>query len=159
GTVRPEFEQTLNAVIGTAGSAGLEFRAILASRRPLLEAIAAAWLTTHAGPLFRDGELAQETFDLTLKWSQPTTQLYREFTDELFGPALREAENATRLIVVAALHEEEGYGLHTVIRRLAKSTAALASAAEDAAFLVQDAEPDSPNLTVAIRFWMLLLDT
>ena len=41
GTVRPEFEQTLNAVIGMVGSVGLEFRAILASHRPLLEAIAA----------------------------------------------------------------------------------------------------------------------
>ena len=35
GTVRPEFEQTLDAVIGTTGAVGLEFRAILASRRPL----------------------------------------------------------------------------------------------------------------------------
>jgi len=31
--------------------------------------------------------------------------------------------------------------------------------AEDAAFLVQDAEPDSPHLTVATRLWTLLLDT
>ena len=159
GTVRPEFEQTLNAVIGTVGSAGLEFRAILASRRPLLEAIAATWLEAHAAALFREGTLAQETFDLTVKWSQPTTWLYREFTDELFGAALRGADNAIRLIVVAALHEVEGYDLDTVINRLGKGTAALATAAEDAAFLVQDAEPDSPHLTVAIRFWTLLLDT
>ena len=46
-----------------------------------------------------------------------------------------------------------------VINRLGKGTAALATAAEDAAFLVQNAEPDSPHLTVAIRFWTLLLDT
>ena len=159
GTVRPEFEQTLDAVIGTVGSVGLEFRAILASHRPLLEAIAAAWLEAHAAALFREGALAQETFDLTVKWSQPTTWLYREFTDELFGAALRGADNAVRLIVVAALHEVEGYDLDTVINRLGKGTAALATAAEDAAFLVQDAEPDSPHLTVAIRFWTLLLDT
>ena len=159
GTVRPEFEQTLNAVIGTVGSAGLEFRAILASHRPLLEAIAATWLEAHAAALFREGTLAQETFDLTVKWSQPTTWLYREFTDELFGAALRGVDNAIRLIVVAALHEVEGYDLDTVINRLGKGTAALATAAEDAAFLVQDAEPDSPHITFAIRFWTLLLDT
>jgi len=159
GTVRPEFEQTLNAVIGTVGSAGLEFRAILASHRPLLETIAATWLEAHAAALFREGTLAQKTFDLTVKWSQPTTWLYREFTDELFGAALREVDNAIRLIVVAALHEVEGYDLDTVINRLGKGTAALATAAEDAAFLVQDAEPDSPHITVAIRFWTLLLDT
>jgi hypothetical protein len=159
GTIRPEFEQVLNAVIGTKGSAGLEFRAILASHRPLLEAIATTWLEAHATALFREGTLAQETFDLTVKWSRPTTWLYHELTDELFGAALRGAENAIRLIVVAALREEEGYDLDSLINRLGKGTAALAAAAEDAAYLVQDAEPDSPHLTVAIRFWTLLLDT
>ena len=159
GTVRPEFEQTLDAVIGTTGAVGLEFRAILASRRPLLEAIAATWLVTHAAALFREGALAQETFDLTVKWSQPTTWLYREFTDELFGAALRGADNAIRLILVAAFHEVEGYDLDTVINRLGKDPAVLATAAEDAAFLMQDAEPDSPHLTIGIRFWVLLLDT
>jgi hypothetical protein len=53
----------------------------------------------------------------------------------------------------------EGYDLGPVINRLGKSTAALATAAEDAAFLVQDAEPESPHITVAIQFWTLLLDT
>ena len=159
GTVRPAFEQILNAVIETVGSACLEFRAILASRRPLLETIAATWLQAHAAELFREGALAQETFNLTIKWSQPTTWLYREFTDELFGAALRQADNAIRLILVAALHEVEGYEPGTVINRLGKATAALAAAAEDVAFLVQDAEPESPHLMVAIRFWTLLLDT
>ena len=159
GTVRPQFEQTLNAVIATVGSVGLEFRAILASHRPLLEAIAATWLEAHAAALFREGTLAPETFDLTVKWSQPTTWLYREFTDELFDAALRGVDNAIRLIVVAALREMKGYDLGTVINRLGKGTAVLATAAEDAAFLVQEAEPDSPHLTVAIRFWTLLLDT
>lgn len=159
GTIRPEFGQTLNTVIRTVGSAGLEFRAILASHRPLLEGIAATWLEAHAAALFREGTLAQETFDLTVKWSQPTTWLYREFTVELFGAALREVDNAIRLIVVATLHQEEGYDLDTVINRLGKDAAILATAAEDAAFLVQDAGPDSSHLTVAIRFWTLLLDS
>src|SRR5262249_37513248 len=159
GTVRPEFEQILNAVTGTAGSAGLEFRAILASHRPLLEAIVATWLEAHAAALFREGTLARETFDLTVKWSQPTTWLYRGFTDELFGAALREADNAIRLVVVAALREVAGYDLDTIINRLGKDPAVLATAAENAAFLVQDAEQDSPKLTVAIRIWTLLLDT
>ena len=158
-TVRREFVQTLNAVIETADSAGLEFRAILASHRPLLETIAATWLEAHAAALFREGTLAQETFDLTVKWSQPTTWLYREFTDELFAAALREADNAIRLIVIAALRQEEGYDLDSVINRLGKDGVVLATAAEDAAFLVQNAEPDSTHLMVAIRFWTLLLDS
>jgi hypothetical protein len=159
GTIRPDFEQSLNAVIETVGSAGLGFRAILAYRRPLLETIAATWLQAHAAELFREGGLAQATFDLTIRWSSPTTWLYRNFTDELFRAALRGTENAIRLIVVATLHEVEGYDPGTVINRLGKGTAALATAAEDAAFLVQDAEPESPRITVAIRFWTLLLDT
>ena len=53
----------------------------------------------------------------------------------------------------------EGYDLDTVINRLGKDPAVLATAAEDAAFLMQDAEPDSPHLTIGIRFWVLLLDT
>jgi hypothetical protein len=159
GTVRAEFEHTLNNVIETTGPAGLELRAILAASRPLLETIAATWLKEHAAPLFREGPWAQETFDLTLKWAQPTTWLYQEFTDELFDAALRGAENATRLIAVAALHEEKSYDLTAIIKRLAKNTGALAAATEDTAFLVQGAEPGSPRLTVAIRFWTLLLDT
>ena len=158
-TVRPEFEHILSAVIGMVGSVGLEFRAILASHRPLLEEIAVAWLAANTTALFREGALAQETFDLTVRWSQPTLWLYQEFTDELFGAALRGTDNAVRLVVVAALHEVEGYSLDAVINRFGKGTAALAAAAEDAAFLVQDAEPDSPHLAVATRFWTLLLDT
>jgi hypothetical protein len=53
----------------------------------------------------------------------------------------------------------EGYDLDTVINRLGKDPTVLATAAEDVTFLVQDAESDSPHLTIAIRFWTLLLDT
>lgn len=159
GTVRPEFERALDAVIETVGSVGLEFRAILAAHRPLLEGIAFAWLEANATALFREGMLAQETFDLTVKWARPTTWLYQEFPAELFDAALRGVDNAVRLVVVAALREAEGYELDTVIKRLGKDPAVVATAAEDAAFLVQEPEPDSPRLAVAIRFWTFLLDT
>jgi hypothetical protein len=158
-TIRPEFEHTLDTVTETQGFVGLEFRAILASHRPLLEGIARAWLEAHVTTLFRNGPLAQETFDLTIKWASPTTWLYQEFKTELFDAALRGADNAVRHIVVAALHEVDGYDLDTLITHLGKDPAVLATAAEDAAFLVQEAELDSPQLTVAIRFWTLLLDS
>jgi hypothetical protein len=158
-TIRPEFEQTLDAVTETAGSVGLEFRAIFASHRPLLEGIARAWLEAHATALFRHGPLAQETFDLTVKWAKLTTWLYHEFPAELFDAALRGADNAVRHIVIAALHEVDGYEFDILIKRLSKDPAVLAAAAEDAAFLMQEGEPDSPRLAVAIRFWTLLLDT
>lgn len=158
GTVRPEFERTLDAVIEMVSSAGLEFRAILATHRPVLEGIAGAWIEANATALFREGPLAKATFDLTIKWARPTTWLYQEFPAELFDAALREVDNAGKLVVVAALHEVEGYELDTVIKRLGKSPAVLATAAEDAAFLMQEPGPDSSHLAVAIRFWTLLLN-
>lgn len=159
GSVRPEFEESLDAVIEMVDSTGLELRAILASHRPLLEGIAGAWLKAHAAPLFREGELAQETFDLTVKWSRPTKWFYREFESELFNAALRGVDNAISLILIATLNEEHGYGLGTLIERLGKDIATLATAAETAALLAQNAEPGSCHLAVAIRFWTLLLDT
>lgn len=68
GSTRPEFERALSTVIETEGSIGRELRAILAAHRPLLEGIASGWLENQAAVLFREGALAQETFDLTVKW-------------------------------------------------------------------------------------------
>lgn len=159
GTIRPQFEHTLDAVTESAGSVGREFRAILGAHRPLLEGIASTWLEGRSTALFRDGPLTQETFDLTVKWARPTTWLYQNYQAELFDAALRKADNAVRYIVIAALHEEESYGLETLIKSLGQDPTVLATAAEDAAFLVQEAEANSPLLTVAIQFWILLLDT
>ncbi|TMQ96270.1 hypothetical protein ETD83_21445 [Actinomadura soli] len=158
GSIRPEFERALSTVIETEGSAGRESRAILAAHRPLLEGIANGWLENQAAVLFREGALAQETFDLTVKWARPTPWLYREFADELFDAALRGVDNACRLLIVAALNKVEGYDLDTLIKRLGKDPAALATAVEDSAFLVQRAEPEAPHLTVAAQLWTLLLD-
>ena len=141
-----------------SGSVGLEFRAILASHRPLLERIAAGWLDAHAAALFMDGPLARETIDLTVKWARPTTWLYRKLRTELFDAALRGADNAIRCVVTGALHEINGYHIEALIERLGENPTVLAAAAEDAAWLVQQAAPDSPQLAVAIRFWVHLLD-
>lgn len=133
--------------------------AVLASYRPILEKIASTWLPTRSTALFRDGPWAQQTFDLTIKWARPTTRLYQEYPAELFDAALRGADHAVRHLVIAALHEVDGYELDTLIHNLSKNPEILATAAEDAAFLSQDAEPASHQLAIAIRFWSLLLDT
>jgi hypothetical protein len=158
GTIRAEFGNSLDAVIEMSGSVGLEFRAILASHRPLLERIAAGWLDAHAAALFMDGLLARETIDLTVKWARPTTWLYRRLRTELFDAALRGADNAIRCVVTGALHEINGHHIEALIERLGENPTVLAAAAEDAAWLVQQAAPDSPQLAVAIRFWVHLLD-
>lgn len=158
GAVRPEFECELGAVIRAPGAIGLEFRAVLAAHRPLLEHIAGSWLEAIASALFRDGDLARETFDLTIRWARPTPWLYQRFNAELFDAALRGINNAVRQIVVATLNEMDGYDQDEVIHQLRKVPAVLASAAEDVAFNVQNAESDSPFLARAVRFWTRLLD-
>jgi hypothetical protein len=108
--------------------------------------------------LFREGALGQETFDLTVKWAAPTPWLYENLKTELFSAARRGANQATRQIVVAVLNEVDGYDHDTVIQQLRKDSSVLATASEDAAFLVQRAEPDSPRIAAAVRFWTRLLD-
>lgn len=159
GSIRPEFEHTLDAVTATPGTTGLELRALLAHRRPLLEGIAKPWLDTHATVLFREGPLAQETFDLTVQWARPTPWLYQNFKSELLNAALRGADHAVRQIAVAILNEVDGYAPEPLIKQLSKDPIVLASATNDVAFLVQGTAPDSPQLTAAIQFWRLLLDT
>jgi hypothetical protein len=158
GAVRPDFEQTLDEVTNTHGTVGLELRAIIASARPLLEGIAREWLDTHADALFRDGTHARDTFDLTIKWARPTAWLYRNFNAELFDAAQRGVENAARNIVIATLNNVEGYAPDDIIPRLRTNPDVLSSVAEEAAFLVQDAAADSPQLAAAARFWALLVD-
>ncbi|GAA2463082.1 hypothetical protein GCM10010405_54350 [Streptomyces macrosporus] len=158
-STRPEFEHALDAITASTGSVGLEFRAILGAHRPLLEGIAGTWFEAHSAALFREGPLASETFDLTIKWARPTTQLYQNFKAELVDAALRGADNAARYLAIAALNEVEGYGLAPLIELLHKDPAVLGAVVEDATFLVQQSEPDSTLLTVAVRFWALLLDT
>lgn len=157
GAVRPDLARVLDSSLTARGSTGLEFRAIIASHRVLLERIASSWLETSSAELFREGALATETFDLTVKWAPPTTWLYQHFRTELFAAALRQADNATRLLIIATLRGTEGYEADPVIKALGTTTTVLNSAVEDVAFLVQDAEADEPHLAIAIGFWERLL--
>lgn len=157
--VRPSFAQALDTVSQAQGSVGREFRAVLAHLRPVLEQIGQPWLDNHANALFREGALGQETFDLTIKWAVATPWLYENLKAELIDAARRGAKQATRQIMVAVLNEVDGYDHDTVIGQLRADSAILASASEDAAFLAQRAEPNSPRMTVAIRFWTRLLDS
>lgn len=158
GTIRAAFEGTLDSVIQTPGTVGLELRAILASHIGLLEVIAQPWLDTHANALLRDGPLAQQTFDLAIKWARPTAWTYQNFKTELFDAAIRGTENAATKIAIAVLNEVDGYDFATVIRHLRNHAATLAVVAEEATFQVQDLDADSPFLANAVEFWTQLLD-
>lgn len=128
------------------------------SRGRKLEGVACTWFAVNSAALFREGPIARETFDSAINWARPTPYLYENFRPELVDAALRGSESAVRYLAIATLNEVEGYGLAALIELLRKDPAVLGALSEDAAFLVQQAEPDSALLAVAIRFWTLLLD-
>jgi hypothetical protein len=136
----------------------MEFRAILATRRPLLESLVPEWLDDRAEALFRDADLGPATFDLTLKWARPTPWLYDRFRHDMFASATRNAEHALSHLLIATLHEIAGYGINEVLKQLRTNQAVLRDAVEEVPSLVQSAEPGSPELVVAVRFWRALLD-
>ncbi len=159
GAARPEFERILDTTLGAAGAVGLQYRALLATRRALLETIARPWLDTRAAGLFRDGPLAGKTFDLTIQWAPPTLWLYQNLQAELFAVARRNIDNATRQLAAATLEKVAGYDLDTIIRQLSPNPDTLESVAEEVAFLAQQTQPGVPRLTAAVDFWNGLLDT
>ena len=158
GVIRPDFAQVLYDVVRIPGRIGMEYRAILAGRRVFLEAVAPAWLEKNATTLFGDDELGRETFDLTLKYARPTRWFYGRFRDELFTAARRRADHAVTWLLIGALHQEEGYALDAIIDGLRGDVAALASAANEMAFLVQASEADAPQLAIAVEFWRALVE-
>jgi hypothetical protein len=157
-TIRPDFVQVLDDVVQMPGRIGMEYRAILARRRAFLEAVAPTWLDTNATTLFSDDEIGRETFDLTLKYAQPTQWFYRHFHDELFTAARRRADHAVGWLLVGALNREDGYGIDAIIGGLRGDTIALATAANEIAFLAQSIEAETPQLAIAIEFWQTLLE-
>lgn len=157
-TIRADFSTVLNDVVRIPGRIGMDYRAILAARRVFLEAVAPAWLEENTRRLFSDDEPGSESFDLTLKYARPTRWFYSHFRDDLFVAARRRAEHAVAWLLVGALNGEDGYALDAIIDGLRGDTAALASASNEMAFLVQSSEADDPHLTTAVAFWRALLE-
>ncbi len=158
GWIRSEFEQVLDTVIGLPGAIGLEFRAILARRRALLEQLVPNWLNEHAGPLLREGDLGRATFDLTVKWGRPTHWLYQHFRSELFDAAMRGVDGALNRIVAAVLHQEAGYDVDRFIRLLKADPAVLVEVNKHITWFVRVAEPDAQALAMAVTVWTRMLD-
>ncbi|WP_063005713.1 hypothetical protein [Nocardia salmonicida] len=156
-SIRSEFAATLDMVIALSSASGLELRAVIASRRPLLEVIATEWLESRLRSVFMEDPFGRQTFDLTVKWSYPTPWLRATCRDDLFDAAKREVDNATDAIAIGLLNNEPGYDIATIIDRLDAKVQALAQVVERIAFFVQDAGPDSVGLTRAIQTWDYLI--
>jgi hypothetical protein len=157
-TVRPDFTQVLDEILRMTGRLAMEYRAILALHRVPLENVVPAWLEANVPTLFSDDQLGRDTFDLTLKYSTPTKWFCSHLRDELYAAARRKAERAVVWLLVFVLNEEHGYGLSAIIEWLQGDSAALGSAADQIAALVQFSGEASPELTIATEFWRFLIE-
>ncbi|WP_245193373.1 hypothetical protein [Amycolatopsis alba] len=158
GVIRPQFVELLDELIQIPGPVGMEYRAVLAQNRRFLETIAKDWLARRVDTLFRDTELGVETFELTLKYAQPTPWLYVNLRDELTAAAQRNADNAVDTLLIGMLHRETGYEIPAILQALRGWPEALTAASSGAAVLVQDSADGEPELDVAAEFWQALLD-
>jgi hypothetical protein len=157
--IRQDFFDILDKVVNLTEPVGIEYRAILAADRLLLERMAPEWLTTRADTLFRTGDLGPATLDLTLKYSRHATPwLLQTLREEIIAAAHRGADNAVATLLIGILDNEPGYDIATIINVLRTTPAALTVAAETMATLVQDIQTDSPGLKVGVQFWKALLD-
>lgn len=159
GTIRGRFQDILDELLQIPGDVGMEFRAVLAERRVLLEAIALEWLDNNVDALFREEPLGEATLEISLRYSsRGTPWFYRALRDDLFAAAHRGADNAVMWVVLAMLHDLEGYDAIAIIKKFRGKIDLLAKAAEESAFIVQDSVADAPQLTAAVGFWRALLD-
>ncbi|WNV84869.1 hypothetical protein [Umezawaea sp. Da 62-37] len=159
GAIRSRFVEILDEVVRIPGDVGMEFRSVLAERRVLLESIAREWLDDNVGILFRDETHGQETFNLTLTYSSRATPwFYDALREDLFAAARRGASKAVSWLMLGTLHSVEGYNANMIIDKFRGTTDLLATAAEDAAFMVQGSAVGAPELAVAVGFWRALLN-
>jgi hypothetical protein len=156
--LHPRLPTLLDRLLAVPGSPGMEFRAILASSRRLLEGVLPAWLDDHRDPLFRSEPLGPSTFDLTLRWAQPSAWLYRTFCDELYAAARRRAHGALPQLLLASLNDIDGYAVDELITGFGKDQDLVKEAVEEVPSLVQNLSKDAPQLVVALAFWEAVLD-
>jgi hypothetical protein len=161
GQVRDQFTDLLGEVIEIPGWIGLEYRAILASRRPFLETVVTTWLDERADALFGSqapDNLGRVTLDLTITWSRQTPWFHQRLRTDLISACRRGTKNAVSYVLIGTLAEVPGYEVDTVIRDLsAGGTAPVTAAAQEMAFQVQNTETAPRHLAIAIDFWRSLL--
>ncbi len=153
----PRFADLLDWVLTVPGSVGAELRSVLAAFRPVLEHSAREWLDRRHGDLF-GGELGEVTFEVTLKYSRPTTWLYENYRTRIAAAALAGVPNAVALPLIGYLWEIDRFTIPSILGSYKSSVDVLRQTAEEIASLVQDAKVDDPMLARALAFWDGMLD-
>lgn len=157
GAASVRLVDALDGVLAIPGAVGLELRAIVARSRPYLETVAREWLEARLSELFGTDQLGTWTFDLTLKWSRPTTWFYDRYQVELVAAARRGAEHGVSWLLIAYLWDQPGYTLSSIVSGLVADVAALKAAATEMASLLHGAKEDDPMVNRGLRFWEELL--
>jgi len=156
--IPPGLPDLLDAVVAIPDAVGLELRAIIAERRPLLETYVHEWLEQHATTLFGDDTSGQATFDITVKWARPTSWFLNRYRDRLAKAARRGSDRAVHYLLIGAFWQKNGYAIDEILTALRSAEDALGELCEQMAGLMQDAEPDSTAVQQATGFWRAVLD-
>jgi hypothetical protein len=156
--IPPGLPDLLDAVITIPGAVGLELRAIIAERRPLLEMLVPEWLGQNATTLFGDDMSGQATFDITVRWARPTSWFLNRYRDRLARAARRGSERAVHYLLIGAFWQKDSYAIDEILDALRSAEGALGELCEQMAWLLQDPEPGSTAIQQATGFWRAVLD-
>lgn len=151
-------EPILDQVMRADDAVGLQLRAIVAARRPFVEAVAGTWLEQNADVVFATPPLGPVTFDLTLKWARPTRWILDNERDQLFDRAASGTERAATHLLVGHLWAVPGYDTPVLLERLRGNSLGLQAVGSGMAALVQSADEDDPALAAGLDFWDQLVD-
>ncbi|HMS14234.1 MAG TPA: hypothetical protein PKD80_14130 [Microthrixaceae bacterium] len=158
GAASEQLTTTLTSALFVEGAIGLQLRAVIAARRPFIEAIANEWLHEHDATLF-GGALGPITFEQTLRYSRPTPTFLERSRDRLLEAARRGADNAVRWSLIAYLREAPGYSFDTVTSGRARDVQALATMVREIARLSIDVPANQHEITErGLVFWEEMLD-
>jgi hypothetical protein len=160
GEVRSPLGTVLDELLTLHGQIGLEYRAIIASRRPLLEGIVPDWYAERSELLFGatapDG-LGEQTIDLTIKWAPPTTPFFVNHREAIADAARRQTFNAVRWLLIGMLWEVDGYSPSEILADVRESSQVLAGLGDEIAFLVEPDEISPTQLALGVEVWRGLI--
>lgn len=156
-TTDSRLTQALDEVLSLTDEVGLQLRAIVASRRPFVEAVAHDWLEENADALFVTPPLGRMTLDLTLKWARPTACFLDRYRTDLITRTAA-TERATSYVLHGMLWDRPGFDIDHLLDALRGRVSALASLGTTMASLLQTAGADDPALERGLTLWERLVE-
>lgn len=154
GEISPTGLHMLDLALSLPGEDGKEYRAVVATHLPFLNTVAREWLTSNLELLFgsESGALGRDAIDMALKWGTAFQPLLDGFADQVFAAVARKTERALDHLLIAMLHEGNGYDVRKVIGFLSNTSAA-ASTGGELARLIRSDDIEQQMLQIALAAW------